>query len=382
MKKRANYTPATGLEVISNAILGLPETDDLLPTAPLTPALLMDRVLTGYTTADGKRTMAAVGNRVARILFKSTWTSPEHTPYAALDPEGNLYRGANIAPWVTLAGSPGVDACRHLRGTLKELVREADKTRGDRSLTKKSWGVSRSTANRAMVFTRRMLTVLRQEGAMDDHHLALCKAELKSLPVTPRDTPLGLDEAALDALRAGFAKLPPAMAAREQLVLCLLSCGLRRGEIAGLQWGDIKHEGTTVGLQVLGKGDKWRCVPLPDRAAPLLDLWRFFCSTDLGDKSTESGQSLLRRVNKSGVIGTAGITGHGLYQTMSRRLKAAGLPHVGLHEFRRLFATTLLERGVPLTVVADLAGHASLDTTRLYARHGFKARCEAMELTL
>ena len=46
----------------------------------------------------------------------------------------------------------------------------------------------------------------------------------------------------------------------------------------------------------------------------------------------------------------------------------AGLEKVTPHTLRHTFARTLLATGVPLSDVADLLGHSSLDTTRVYTK--------------
>jgi site-specific recombinase XerD len=49
--------------------------------------------------------------------------------------------------------------------------------------------------------------------------------------------------------------------------------------------------------------------------------------------------------------------------------RAAGLDdHVTSHVLRHTFGTELTRRGVDLVTVAELMGHASLETTRLYTR--------------
>ena len=48
---------------------------------------------------------------------------------------------------------------------------------------------------------------------------------------------------------------------------------------------------------------------------------------------------------------------------------AAGLDgHVTSHMLRRTFGTELTRSGVDIVTVAELMGHASLETTRLYTR--------------
>jgi integrase len=323
----------------------------------LTSADVVNRALVGYTTEDGRRGMRSVGRKVARWLF-----------------EADLER----SPWGYLATLAGPAACRQLRQKMKEAVRLADQQRGRIVPDCEERGISRSSANMGLVFLRRVLIVLRQAGLMGDQHLHLCRAELKSLGTRVASQELKIKEDSLAILRDSFSELPEEVRARETLVLCLLACGLRRSEVVGLRWCDVSYGDGAAELMVLGKGDKWRSVPMIALGVDVLARWEFFCESDLGEEATAGGEPILRRVRKDGTVLPHTLTAHGLYQTMARRLKKAGLEHVGLHEFRRLFVTTLLDSGEPVTVVADLAGHSDLNTTRAYARHGKVARLKAM----
>ncbi len=51
-----------------------------------------------------------------------------------------------------------------------------------------------------------------------------------------------------------------------------------------------------------------------------------------------------------------------------RPTAAPGKPSVGRHVLRHTFGTELTRSGVDLVTVAELMGHASLETTRLYTR--------------
>lgn len=42
--------------------------------------------------------------------------------------------------------------------------------------------------------------------------------------------------------------------------------------------------------------------------------------------------------------------------------------HLGVHVLRHTFATTLVRGGTDLVIVAELLGHARLETTRAYTR--------------
>lgn len=60
---------------------------------------------------------------------------------------------------------------------------------------------------------------------------------------------------------------------------------------------------------------------------------------------------------------------------------AAGMDdHVTSHVLRHTFGTELTRRGVDLVTVAELMGHASLETTRLYTRPSAADMQQAVDL--
>ena len=54
----------------------------------------------------------------------------------------------------------------------------------------------------------------------------------------------------------------------------------------------------------------------------------------------------------------------------TRLLRRAGVivPRPGAHLFRHAFASQMVRRDVPMKTVADLLGHARLETTTIYAK--------------
>ena len=71
-----------------------------------------------------------------------------------------------------------------------------------------------------------------------------------------------------------------------------------------------------------------------------------------------------------------------LYWTAYRRWcegrVTAGHPTLRIHDLRHSFVSNQLSAGTPIHVVRDLAGHASIVTTQLYAHSSDEARREAM----
>ena len=52
------------------------------------------------------------------------------------------------------------------------------------------------------------------------------------------------------------------------------------------------------------------------------------------------------------------------------------------HILRHTFATTLVRGGTDLVIVAELLGHARLETTRIYTRPSAEDRTRALDLLL
>ncbi|GAA3959395.1 tyrosine recombinase XerC [Gordonia caeni] len=143
---------------------------------------------------------------------------------------------------------------------------------------------------------------------------------------------------------------------RDALIVELLySCGIRVGELCGLDLADVDADRRV--LRVIGKGDKQRAVPYGAPAARAVADWLARGRPALA--TAASGEALL-----------LGVRGGRLDQRMARtvvhRATAAQGTDVGPHGLRHSAATHLLEGGADLRVVQELLGHSSLATTQLY----------------
>lgn len=127
------------------------------------------------------------------------------------------------------------------------------------------------------------------------------------------------------------------------IILTLAYTGLRRAEIARLTPSDIASDFIHVRS---GKGDKDRVIPLAD------DL----------------REPLLSYIHNQGITPTATIFQVGpkhIYTIITNYARAAGLD-MSPHALRHYFATTLVERGAPLSAIQQLLGHATIATTAVY----------------
>lgn len=127
-------------------------------------------------------------------------------------------------------------------------------------------------------------------------------------------------------------------------------CGLRCVEIAAVARADIRDHQSPALLSVVGKGGKHRMIPIPRRvldeiaaagAEPRGYLW----SRMDGQPGPPSPMRVSERINAhlhaQGISGTA-------------------------HALRHRFGTMLYRETRDIALVADVMGHASTNTTRMY----------------
>lgn len=166
------------------------------------------------------------------------------------------------------------------------------------------------------------------------------------------------------ALRAAERRSPRDLA----IVALAIGTGLRVSELAALDLDDVWITERRGAVQVrLGKGDQPRTVPMNTQTREAVKQWLAVRNTRTGAHGplflARHGQRLAVRTIRH-VIDQVGIAA-----------KLDLSPHVLRHTFGR----TLVDRGVDVVTVADLMGHASVDTTRVYTRPTQEDAAEAVE---
>lgn len=146
--------------------------------------------------------------------------------------------------------------------------------------------------------------------------------------------------------------------------------GIRRAELAGLQLSDYIAEPPT--LKVRGKGNKHRAVPLTGAAAAAVDDW-------LRIRGDFPG-ALFVPLTQRGEVAGSSMTGRAISKMLLKRVGQAGVEHLSPHDMRRTFIGDLLERGIDISRVKEMAGHASVDTTARYDRRPETERRKAVEV--
>ena len=150
---------------------------------------------------------------------------------------------------------------------------------------------------------------------------------------------------------------PPA---RTMVGLAILS-GLRRGELFALRWKDLDDQARvmtvreavydgTFGTPKTAAGA--RQIPVSDTTLRLLLEWKAYA------KNTER-EALVFATRLGTPISPNNMLRRSIFPACDR----LGLPHATWLTFRRTYSSWSHDKGVPGKVVAQLMGHANVDTT-------------------
>ncbi len=158
------------------------------------------------------------------------------------------------------------------------------------------------------------------------------------------------------------------------ILLTLLSTGLRKAEICGLKIGDLKTYRNQAVIDVIGKGKKFRRIPL--NTGSLLAIKDYLKVTGNG---ADPDHPLFMTLGKHGPYEERGLTRKSvdcLIRSVVR--KAMIQKRVHPHVMRHTFATTLLDKGNDLRTVQNLMGHSHIRTTERYLHSNDDRKVEAI----
>ena len=226
----------------------------------------------------------------------------------------------------------------------------------------RAWLAARHREGVAKASVARGLAALRSFYRYLDRQNGMHNPAIKALRTPRQDRrlprPLSSDQADDLVNAAPAAARVDWVGKRDTAVLLLLyGAGLRIGEALALNRGMIGGEPAALHqLNVTGKGNKQRLVPILPIIASALADYLATCPFSLGDASPLF----------------VGLRGKRLQPALLRRHVQALRPLLGLpetatpHALRHSFATHLLTDGADLRTIQELLGHASLSTTQGY----------------
>jgi integrase len=142
------------------------------------------------------------------------------------------------------------------------------------------------------------------------------------------------------------------------MVEAMLLGGLRRCEVLGLRTDDVRPGERRLFLAE-GKGGRQRIVPVSGRF--FATLGGYLDEERPPTSSTDRVFVVLKGPRRGQPRSAAGLD-----EILAGARARAGLPRASCHQLRHTCFTRLREAGMALEAIQAQAGHASLETTRLY----------------
>lgn len=183
-------------------------------------------------------------------------------------------------------------------------------------------------------------------------------AELLDLPMRPSHLPDVLTDEDITKIQSTFDLSLPDQYRNNVIVEVLYGCGLRVSELVNLKLSNVYADEQM--LQVIGKGEKERWVPINPRA---LELMLSYVHNVRVHQPLRAGEEKYVFINR---LGTR-LSRQYVFMFLKQAVADAGIrKKISPHSLRHSFATELVENGADLRAVQEMLGHASLSTTEIY----------------
>ena len=183
------------------------------------------------------------------------------------------------------------------------------------------------------------------------------------LPKLPERLPKALPENVISRLWESMnqpeVEMTYAMLRDRVMVALLYGCGMRRSELMNLRWEDV--DGSRASIRIIGKGKKYRQVPVNKNMLALLSNIKRVAEDQFGKDGnefvvlTDKGEPCYPKFIYNRIVGLLGM-----FTTASKRS-----PHV----LRHSMATHLMDHGAELKAVKEMLGHSSLAATEIYTHN-------------
>lgn len=216
-------------------------------------------------------------------------------------------------------------------------------------------GLGGKSLQRALSAVRGFFRWMLREGLVEQNPAAAVRA-----PKAAKRLPATLDADSIARLLDIRDDSP--LAVRDKAIMELFySSGLRLAELAQLRWEQLDLASGTV--QVRGKGNRSRIVPVGRKAREALLEWR---KARAGLAALEEPAVFVSRSGKP--LAPRSIQSRIRYWAIRQGLPRSVHPHL----LRHSFASHVLESSGDLRAVQELLGHADIATTQIYTHLDFQ----------
>jgi len=220
-------------------------------------------------------------------------------------------------------------------------------------------GKAPATVNLRLTAIRRLVNEAADTGLLERQVAdAICR--VKSVRAFGSRDGTWLTEAEAQALL----NAPPEDTAKglrdRALLAVLLGAGLRRAEVVGLTFAHLrKVRGRWAIVDLVGKGNRVRTVPIPAWCKEAIDRW--------AEVAGLSDGLVFRSMRSGGRVNDRALRPEALAEIVRGYARKLGLD-VSPHDLRRTFAKLVYAdgEGAPLPQIQLTLGHAQLETTMGY----------------
>ncbi|HVB58743.1 MAG TPA: site-specific integrase [Candidatus Acidoferrales bacterium] len=230
-------------------------------------------------------------------------------------------------------------------------------------------GLKKSSINREIGLLKSMLRTA-VEWELTSRNSAK-EAKLFKLDEPPSDRVLSYEEE--DKLLAACeeSELRYRAPHLKSIISIALHTGLRRGEILRLRWADLDfQQNVLIVRKSKTKSGRGRRVHLNSVLGQML----------FSQSVQEHGEWVFPSPKRFQTSGEPERHIEDVKNAFRRAVHLSRIASITFHQLRHTFCSRLADAGVPLPVIQDLAGHASITMTRRYTHPGEDLKQKAVEV--
>ena len=198
--------------------------------------------------------------------------------------------------------------------------------------------------------------------AENEKLLPLNVAENLSLPRRWKRLPKALTNSEIEKLLTPEQALTPQSLCDQAILELAYASGLRLSELRNLRLEQLHLEAGFI--NVIGKGNKERVVPVGRKAVDALDRYLESGRPKLVTPRSPANVFITGTDKRKRGTAFASVT---MWKRIKDRVRRTGVErNITPHMLRHSFATHLIENGADLRVIQEMLGHASISTTQVY----------------
>jgi integrase/recombinase XerD len=231
----------------------------------------------------------------------------------------------------------------------------------------RSHGSGDGTRNRKLSSLRAFFGALKEYDMVQSNPAQ----DVKKSRTVKNSIPVFLEENELEA----FISLIDGRYSYRNMAICLLMgyAGLRVGEIQSLT---IDQFQPSVGLRVLGKGRKWRVIPLPEALVTLLQ--KYIEHERMQPSSSKEQAIFISQFKRKISVRMIQLIAEKTFQLLKEEHPHLKNKKLSCHKLRHSFATNQIRSGTDIRTLQVMLGHESIETTQIYTHVSNKQVQEAM----